>query len=60
VTPGFLPGLGSVILVGKHPFGRRLLVARPVVHWEMWSELSLFEDPDGRVLGLWKQGPKPA
>ena len=24
------------------------------------GELSLFEDPDGRVLGLWKQGPKPA
>lgn len=58
-------------------------MARPVVHWEMWSEnpdrasefyrilvdkqgvpgvgeLSLFEDPDGRVLGLWKRGPKPA
>jgi hypothetical protein len=24
------------------------------------GELSLFEGPDGRVLGLWKQGPKPA
>jgi predicted enzyme related to lactoylglutathione lyase len=24
------------------------------------GELSLFEDPDGRVLGLWKQGPRPA
>ena len=22
----------------------------PVVHWELWSE-----DPDGRVLGMWKQ-----
>lgn len=21
--------------------------------------LSLFKDPDGRVIGLWKQGPKP-
>jgi hypothetical protein len=25
----------------------------PVVHWELWSE-----DPDGRVLGMWKQGEK--
>ena len=24
----------------------------PVVHWELWSE-----DPDGRVLGMWKQNP---
>jgi hypothetical protein len=25
----------------------------PVVHWELW-----FEDPDGRVLGMWKQNPQ--
>jgi len=40
----------------------------PVVHWELWSEDpdtaaefyadSLFEDPDGRVLGMWKQNPQ--
>ena len=26
------------------------IVANPVVHWELWSD-----DPDGRVIGLWKQ-----
>ncbi|MFQ5703783.1 MAG: hypothetical protein ACE5HT_07155 [Gemmatimonadales bacterium] len=40
-------------------------IGRPVVHWEFWSQnpetaaddgaFSLFEDPDGRVLGLWRQ-----
>jgi len=30
--------------------GRKAPMGRPVVHWEFWSE-----DPEGRVLGLWKQ-----
>ena len=43
-------------------------MGQPVVHWELWSqdpvdkttvpgvgEFSLFEDPDGRVLGMWNQ-----
>jgi len=46
------------------------LMGCPVVHWELWSEDPdtaaefysnlLFEDPDGRVLGMWKQNPQQA
>ena len=36
--------------------GGRMVVEKQAVPGV--GELSLFEDPDGRVLGLWKQGPK--